>query len=197
MDPEKKMARRYHWLSENLLSFVDEPHTAVICNERRRVLNLVAHEAKNLRRGIVEIVKEERTEKLIAEVKIALSMPRHHEISLKDINLKKLENIVRRAKEEISSFEDLILVKGMGEKALKALALTSSLIYGTSISYRDPAVFSYAHGGKDGYPYRVNIRLLKNTIEILKEAINKAKIGNREKLDKIRKLVEWEKSLVK
>ncbi len=195
MDPEKRLARRYHWLGEKVKSFVDEPHSAICCDEKRRVFNLVARESKKLRDSMVEIVKEEKTEKIVAEVKLTLSLPKHHDVKLKDIDLRKLSAVIRNAKENLNSFEDLLLTNGMGEKALRALALTSSLIYGTEVSYRDPVIFSFAHGGKDGHPYPVNIRLIKNTIEILKEALNKAKLGDREKLERIRRLAEWERTL--
>ncbi|MEO0278803.1 MAG: DUF763 domain-containing protein [candidate division WOR-3 bacterium] len=193
MDPVKKMARRYHWMSEGLKSFVEDPHKAICSDEKRKALNLVASESKELRKAMLELVRE-KPEKLIGEMEIILKLPKRHCITLEDIDLKRLKSVLLKAR-EVKSFEDLILVEGLGEKALRALALTAEVIFGTPISYRDPARFSFAHGGKDGHPYPVNVKLLKNTIEVLREAIEKAKMGNREKLEKLRRLTEWERKI--
>ena len=69
----------------------------------------------------------------------------------------------------------------MGAKTLRALALLSELLYGAKPSFRDPARFSFAHGGKDGHPYPVNRELYDHSIEFLKVIVNAARIGEFEK----------------
>lgn len=91
------------------------------------------------------------------------------------------------ARAYLTSFE------GVGPKAIRALALISELSFGTELSLRDPATFSFAHGGKDGHPYPVNRRRYEESIAILKEAISEAKLGRREKLDAIRRLSGFQK----
>ncbi len=191
MDPDRGTARRYHWLSHNIKSFCDDPHTAVCCDERRKVLNLVASESKGNRSGILELVKE--ADRAMPEIELVLKMPHHHHIDASCIDPRRIKSVLLATYEHrIKSFEDLLLVKGVGPAFLRALSLTSEVIYGKPASFRDPARFSYAHGGKDGHPYPVNIRLYKHTIEVLKEVVNKAKIGHTDKMKALKRLSRME-----
>ncbi len=191
MDETKGMARRYHWLSEDLRSFCCEPHKAVCCDEKRKVLNLVAEEAEENRRAMLELASS--GDKGLAEVELALRLPSRHGISLSDIDPKKLKKVFLETYERrLDSFEDLLLTKGAGAKFLRALSLTAELVYGSPVSFRDPARFSFAHGGKDGHPYPVSIKIYKHTIEVLKEVVSKAKIGHYDKLKAFRRLTKLE-----
>ncbi len=187
LNPESQMARRYHWYSESLKSFTSDPHSAVCCDVKGTVLNLVASEAEDNRRGILELSKE--GEKVLPEIELVLKMPPHHHIDTRCINPARLKSTLLNLYErQVSNFEELLLTKGTGASFLRALALTSEVIYGTPVSYRDPARFSFAHGGKDGHPYPVNLKTYRHTIEVLKEMVNRAKMGHSDKLRAFRRL---------
>ncbi|BAT70863.1 conserved hypothetical protein [Thermosulfidibacter takaii ABI70S6] len=190
LNPNNNMARRYHWLSESVKSFTEDPHHAVCCDNRGRILNLVASEAKENRKGMLELAKE--GERALAEMELVLKMPLHHHIDKLSINLSRFKSVlVHTYERQVISFEELLLTKGVGASFLRALALTSEVVFGKPVSFKDPARFSFAHGGKDGHPYPVNLRIYKHTIEILKEIINKAKIGKTDKLKALRRLSRW------
>ena len=189
MDPAKKLARRYHWLSEKIKKITIDPHYAICCDEKRKVLNLVSSESEKLQKEMVELVRE-KPDKLIAEMEmLKLALPTRHHIEVDDIDKKRFWSVLERAyQQDVKRFEELLLVKGTGEKFLRALALTSELIFGTPVSYKDPVRYSFAHGGKDGHPFPVKKYVYDHTIEVLKEAVNKAKIGDYEKLRSLKRL---------
>lgn len=190
MNTENRMARRYHWLSSKITDFVNEPHNAVCCDERHQVLNMVAEESKDARIAIGEIIKEkpenlEREFKRIEE----LNLPSHHPILKEDFDFKKLSKILQKIYEyRPENFEKLLSISGVGEKTVRALALISDIVYGAKPSFRDPATYSFAHGGKDGHPFPVDIKTYQKSIEIIEKAIKLAKIGDYEKLRALRRL---------
>jgi hypothetical protein len=190
MNETLRYARRYHWLSQGLKDFVCEPHWAVCCDWRGEGLNLVAFESQQTRKAIAEL-SHERPEFLITEGKkaIELSLPEEHFIPAEGIRLERLEKIFNQIYDRSpQNFEQLLGIQGVGAKSLRALSLISELIYGVTPSFKDPARFSFAHGGKDGHPYPVDRRTYDQTIEVLKSAIDKAKVGDREKIEAIRRL---------
>jgi len=75
----------------------------------------------------------------------------------------------------------LLSIKGVGPKTIRAFALVSEVIYGAPASYKDPACYSFAHGGKDATPYPVNRRRYDKSIEIFKKAVEKTHINYNEK----------------
>lgn len=187
-------ARRYHWLSTKVEDFVNEPHSA-ICTERkeRAVLNLVHQESEKTRVGITYLATTERPEKLILQLKRLQNMelPPHHQIFLKDLSFKRLQKILLNTHEKHpTDFQELLGMEGVGPKTIRALSLISELIYGSPPSFKDPARFSFAHGGKDGHPYPVDRESYDRSIEILREAVLSSKLGNREKLEAIKRLYE-------
>ncbi|MFD2940157.1 DUF763 domain-containing protein [Flavobacterium notoginsengisoli] len=189
MNPNSKTARRYHWHSPDLKSFINEPHTFIYGENQGTILNLTAHAAEKSREGILELVKESPT-KIIKEMQ-HLSMPLHHDVRMEDVNMKRLGAMLWTTHEnKPEDFEELLLLKGMGPRALQSLALVSEIIYGTPTRFEDPARFSFAHGGKDGHPFPVPVNIYDETIDTLQRAINRAKIGNSDKIDAIRKLSE-------
>jgi hypothetical protein len=166
------MARRYHWLSNAVTSFVEEPHNAVCCDSRGDALNLVALECE--------------------KPSLILNMPRRHDVRVADVNSKYLEKILLRTYEAApKDFESLLGIPGVGAKTLRALALTAELIYGTPASRRDPARYSFAHGGKDGFPYPVDTETYDKTVDIMRNALNKAAIDRSEKVKAFRRLSAW------
>ena len=189
MNPNSKTARRYHCHSQDLKSFVEEPHTFIYGENQGTILNLTAQTAAKSRDGILELSKESPA-KIMKEMQY-LSMPAHHDVRMEDVNMKRLGAMLWATHEnKPEDFEELLLLKGMGPRALQSLALVSEIIYGTPTRFEDPARFSFAHGGKDGHPFPVPVKIYDETIDTLQRAINRAKIGNNDKIDAIRKLSE-------
>ena len=89
------------------------------------------------------------------------------------------------------NFEALLGIEGVGPKTLRALALASELVHGTPAAMRDPARFSFAHGGKDGTPFPVDKPTYDKTIEILNKAINRSAIDRSEKVKAFQRLAKF------
>ena len=116
-------------------------------------------------------------------------MPRHHQVKAKNINLKRLGSVLALAHDkDLKDFESLLLLQGVGPRTIQSLTLVSEVIYGTKSRFRDPARFSFAHGGKDGHPFPVPTLVYDQTIHHLKDAIQRAKIGHFDKNKAIKKL---------
>ena len=189
MRTEDKTARRYHWHSANIHSFVEEPHTGICGINQGNILNLTAIEAKGSREGILNIAAEE-PERIIEEFN-RLSMPVHHDVRAKDVNLKRLGSTLWLAHEtRPGNFEELLLLQGVGPRTIQSLALVSEVIHGSPTRFKDPARFSFAHGGKDGHPFPVPVRVYDETIATLESAVQKAKLGLTDKSAAIKKLHE-------
>jgi hypothetical protein len=189
MNSESKTARRYHWHSQDLQSFVEEPHTFIYGQNQGAILNFTDKNALDTRNRTLEISRE-NPDKIICEIN-HLVMPNHHDVRIKDVNLNRLGAMLWLTHEkQPADFEDLLSLKGMGPRTLQSLALVSEVIYGTPTRFEDPARFSFAHGGKDGHPFPVPTKVYDETIATLQTAIQKAKIGNSDKLQAIKKLSE-------
>ncbi len=188
MNPKDKTARRYHWHSENLKSFVDEPHTGICGKNQGIILDLTAKSAEENRNGILEI-SHKAPEKIMKEV--SLILPSHHDVQASDVNLKRLGAMLAMTREmQPENFEDLLMLKGVGPRTMQSLALVSEVIHGAPSRFQDPARFSFAHGGKDGHPFPVPTKIYDETLEILRLGIEKSKLGNSDKLQAIQKLHE-------
>jgi hypothetical protein len=184
-----RTARRYHWHSENIRSFVEEPHTGICGINQGNILNLTAAEAITSREGILK-VSEENPEKIIETFQY-LKMPSHHDHRAEDVNLKRLGTTLWLAHENHpEDFEELLLLKGVGPRTIQSLALVSEVIHGSPTRFKDPARFSFAHGGKDGHPFPVPTKVYDETIGILEKAVEKAKLGINDKNTAIKKLHE-------
>lgn len=180
-------ARRYHWHSEGFQSFVENPHTSIYGEGLGSIINLADKQATGARTSIMEMAAES-PERMINEVK-KLVMPAHHDVRSKDIDMKRLGAMLWVAHDQgPTEFEDLLLLTGMGPRTLQSLALVSEVIYGTPSRFSDPARFSMAHGGKDGHPFPVPVRVYDDTIQVLKKAVDSAKVGQSEKIDAVRRL---------
>ncbi len=189
MRTEDKTARRYHWHSKNIRSFVEEPHTGICGINQGNILNLTATEAKGSREGILNIAAED-PERIMKEFN-RLCMPAHHEVRAKDVNLKRLGSTLWLAHEtRPGDFEELLLLQGVGPRTIQSLALVSEVIHGSPTRFKDPARFSFAHGGKDGHPFPVPVRIYDETIATLENAVQKAKLGLTDKSAAIKKLHE-------
>ncbi len=222
MNTEKKTARRYHWSSGEIKSFVEEPHTGVTGENQGSILNLTDSKASPTRSSILTLSREnpEKTlgelqkisslglpEKLVKEKSQQLElfadeneissqeikvlseeegrnclMPEHHEVLAEDVNLKRLGAVLATAYEsQPQNFEGLLLTPGLGPRTLQSLTLVSEVIHGTPSRFTDPARFSFAHGGKDGHPFPVPTKIYDQSIRILGDSIEKAKLGYEDK----------------
>jgi hypothetical protein len=181
MNPKVHYSRRYHWLSEKVKSFVVEPHLAICCDYKGKALNMVAKESEECRKASLDLIRDNPK-----KLKKYLLLDKRHEIDLKNFR-----GLINAYEFQPKNYEELILVNGMGPKSIRALALLSKLIYGAEPSWRDPVKFSFAHGGKDGYPYPVDRKTYDKSIQILKVAIENAKIGRKERLNAIKRLKEF------
>jgi len=187
MNDASGMARRYHWHSGQLKSFINEPHTFIYGHNQGMILNLVNKEAGSTQNGILQISKEV-PDKMMTEVR-KIILPRHHDVRKEDVNIKRLGAVLALAHERsVVNFEELLLLEGLGPRTLQSLTLVSEVIHGTPSRLEDPARFSFAHGGKDGHPFPVPIKVYDETISVLKQAVEKAKIGFTEKQAAIKSL---------
>jgi hypothetical protein len=198
MNLESKYARRYHWLGENIKSFVVDPHTAIMGNERiNTVLDMTAKDSEESRKISADIAKE--GDKKIQNLIRILKDPKQKTLDSWVSQKKKVEilympwNINWKALRlcyefQPEGYEELISIKGIGPATVRALALISEVVYGGKPSWKDPVKYSFAIGGKDGVPYPINRKIVDRTIGVLKEGIEEARIGKEEKLAAIKRL---------
>lgn len=233
MNPAEKKARRYHWCSQNLKSFTEEPHSGVTGENEGKILNLTDANAADTRESILNLAKDEpriilkeasdilrlkapkdfqeekqltlfaedaATEKALAEspckdTQLIIEnnrnciMPAHHEVRAEDVDLKRLGAVLATAYEsQPKDFESLLLTKNLGPRTLQSLTLVSEVIHGTPSRFRDPARFSFAHGGKDGHPFPVPLNIYDESIRILGDSIEKSKLGYKDKSECLKRL---------
>jgi hypothetical protein len=217
MNGDSKQARRYHWLSEGLGSFVDAPHAAIEGEAQDgSIINLVDHRARKSREAQIETlntlgpdgVAREYGRLAVARAAAApapkpeplerprqgellphLSLPDHHEVRAEDIITRRLHgNLAAAAANGPSDFAELLQVPGVGGRTVRALALVAEVLHGAPCRFTDPARFSLAHGGKDGHPFPVPTRAYDETIRVLKSAVHNAKLGREEELAAIKRL---------
>jgi uncharacterized protein len=181
-------ARRYHWHSEDIKSFVEEPHTSIVGENQGEIMNLTDKLARNTKQGILELTRENPV-KMIDEIRLIV-LPSDHYITCRDVDLKRLGAVLAIAYERhFEDFEELLLLEGLGPKTLRSLTLVSEVIHGTPSRFQDPARFSFANGGKDGIPFPVQTSVYDETISYLRRAIDNAKLGIHDRKRAIRGLV--------
>ena len=219
MNVNFQKARRYHWFSPRIKNFTEEPHSGIISDLKLRPLNLVSRKSRKNKEISLELVREEpktffKDIQLISEKPHSLikqkRLPNFCQMELEDkefhyhpvikekFNLKKLKKIVEKAhflKPE--NFEKLLMTEGVGPKTIRALSLVSEIIYGAKPSFEDPARYSFAHGGKDGTPYKVDKITFDKTIEIIEKGIEISKISLKEKEKAKQRLWSQQKELQK
>jgi uncharacterized protein len=188
------MARRYHWHSTEFQSFIEEPHTGVTGVNQGLILNLTNAKADLTRNSILAIASE-GPERMLPEIR-KIIMPRRHQVTERDVDLKRLGAVLILAREkEVRDFESLLLLEGLGPRTLQSLTLVSEVIHGTPSRFSDPARFSFAHGGKDGHPFPVPLKTYDETIHTLKSAVERAKLGNMDKQKAIQQLTKLAKEI--
>jgi hypothetical protein len=209
MNGDSKQARRYHWLSEGLKSFVEEPHAAIDGKEQGEIVNLTDRRAEASRRNQVAMIESLGPDKIareFAEIEIQsptpnapakpdqlflphLIMPGHHDVRPSDVLARRLRgNLAAAAECGPRDFAELLLVPGIGARTVRALAMVAEVVHGAPYRFSDPARFSLAHGGKDRHPFPVPIRVYDQTIQMLKAAMQKAKLGRDDELGALKRL---------
>jgi uncharacterized protein len=203
MNGESRYARRYHWLSEGLTSFVDEPHSAIDGPQQGVIVNLTDHRAEQSRGAQLDLLDrlgpDGIADKLVALNEVPrveaqpmlphLVMPAHHDVRPKDVHVRRLRgNLAAAADRAPKDFADLLLTPGVGARTVKALAMVAEVVHGTPYRFTDPARFSLAHGGKDRHPYPVPLKVYDETIRVLKSAVYNAKLGRDEELGALKRL---------
>ncbi|MEM2121971.1 MAG: DUF763 domain-containing protein [Candidatus Woesearchaeota archaeon] len=200
-------ARRYHWLSFKVESFVEEPHSGIHSHVfLEKVLDLTSKESKENRNVSLDLAKENPSHlrgifKCVFEKQKTLNsfIFKEEKCSEKNFTMQK-NHLIPKMKErdyetlkrvyeiQPENYESFLMIKGVGAKTIRALALIAQLIYGVEASWEDPAKFSYAHGGKDKIPYPVDKELMDENTDLLREALKQAKIGDFEKRNALKRL---------
>lgn len=199
-------ARRYHWLSNKVKSYVEEPHEG-ICSDAlgERVLNMVARESSQAREGSLALARENpaHLKKYLRPIQQRsleecfgtgveeLSLPARHPVLDLDIGKAGMETLRKAWELQPENYEELVALRGVGPKTVRALALLSVLIHGSKASWRDPAKYSFAHGGKDGHPYPVDNENYDKSITLLRNALEEAKLERKEKYHAIKRLKDF------
>ena len=197
MNEETRYARRYHWLSEKVKEFTQEPHAAICCDMRSESLNMVSKDSKEARESSVLLACEEPLfwEDEIKKIE-RLDLPSRHWVKREDIGNRYFKKILIKTYEENpKDYEKLLRIEGVGPKTVRSLSLLSEIIYGAKPSFEDPARFSFAHGGKDGIPYPVDRETYDRSIEILRNWIERSKAERTEKLRAFERLNKFTKTL--
>jgi hypothetical protein len=187
MNPASHLARRYHWHSTSVRDFVSDPHTAILGQPQGTILNLVDARASRAQQALLAIAKEP-VEASLQEAR-KLTMPSHHDVRPADVDLKRLGAVVAVAHDrELQDFASFLLVEGLGPRTLQSLVLIAEVVHGAPSRFSDPARFSFAHGGKDGYPFPVPLKTYDESLAVLRRALDAAKLGQTEKVEGFRRL---------
>lgn len=194
MNDANGYARRYHWFSADVHSFVDDPHTAIASEATGAVWNLVAHDSDKAR-DVTAALAREQPEKVVAEVSKLreLTLPARHNVHAgADVDPRRLYRILTKTYErQPEDFATLLGMEGVGARTLRALSLVGELVYNAPVSITDPARFAFAHGGKDRTPFPVDRSTYDQTIQTLHTAVERAKLGQREQVDALQRLTHW------
>jgi hypothetical protein len=204
MNGDRKQARRYHWLSHDLTSFVDAPHTAIEGHDQGRIINLTDRRAQASRAAQMDLLATIGPDGVAREAarladKAApapvqatlphLVMPDHHDVRAEDVVTRRLHGaLAAAAKQGPTDFADLLMVPGVGARTVRTLAMVAEVVHGAPCRFSDPARFSLALGGKDRHPFPVPTRVYDETIKVLKSAVGSAKLGREEALGAIQRL---------
>jgi hypothetical protein len=208
MNGDKRQARRYHWHSEQLKSFVDAPHSAIDGPAQGEIVNLTDHRAERSRAAQLELLSELGPDRIVSELAAIdgkqpaqamlphLVMPAHHDVRSSDVFSRRLHGTLAAAAERGPlDFPDLLLTPGVGLRTVRSLAMVAEVVHGAPYRFADPARFSLAHGGKDRHPYPVPIKVYDETIRVLKSAVQSAKLGRDEEVKALKRLDDQSRQL--
>ena len=207
MLPERKLARRYHWTSPGLTSFLDDPHSAVEGENQGTIVNLADARASASRGAQLELLGTHGPDGIVGalakrplagavaveipaqQVLPHLTLPAHHEVREDDVLMRRLRGTLRAAAERgPADFAELLLTPGVGARTVEALAHVAEVIFGAPCRFSDPGRFSFALGGKDGHPFPVPLRVYDRTLSLLRRAVGAAKLGSGDRLSALREL---------
>jgi hypothetical protein len=187
MNESSRLARRYHWHSATVRDFTSEPHTAIVGQHAGTIMNLVDREARPAQDAMLAITREDPA-RTIADLR-RLEMPAHHDVRAKDVNEKRLGAVLALAHErDLQDFASFLLLEQLGPRTLQSLALIAEVVHGTPTRFDDPARFAFAHGGKDGHPFPVPLKVYDESIAVLRRALDAAKLGHGDKLGGFKRL---------
>ena len=187
MNETTRTARRYHWHSATVRDFTAEPHTAIVGEHAGTIMNLVDPQARPAQDALLAIAREDPS-RTLAEVR-RLEMAARHDVRASDVNEKRLGAVLALAHErDLRDFASFLLLEQLGPRTLQSLALIAEVVHGTPTRFDDPARFAFAHGGKDGHPFPVPLRVYDQSISVLRRALDLAKLGHSEKLDGMSRL---------
>src|ERR1700730_3180715 len=190
MNPANGLARRYHWHSATVRDFTCDPHTAIVGQHQRKIMNLVDAQAAAAQKAMLRMAREgpEKTWREAAK----LTVPRHHDVRAKDVDLKRLGAILAVAYEcELRDFASLLLLENLGPRTLQSLALIAEVVHGAPSRFSDPARFSFALGGKDRHPFPVPLKTYDESIAVLRRGLDSARVGHTEKVEGFRRLEKF------
>ena len=209
MNGALRQARRYHWRSEGLTSFVDAPHSAIEGPAQGEIINLTDHRAETSRQAQIEMLGSLGPERITCELAALedltakptrpasraqanlphLDLPAHHDVRAGDVDRRRLYgNLAAAVDRGPADFSDLLLTPGVGARTVRALAMVAEVVHGAPYRFTDPARFAFAHGGKDRHPFPVPLRVYDETIRVLKSAVRNAKLGREEELGALQRL---------
>ncbi len=205
MSTRDRTARRYHWRSNNLRSFTVEPHEAIVGNiKRERALDMTSSESEECRKISVDIIKEkpEKTVKMLKSIRPSFQKSLREWMTISERNISSdwtadylsmpssiNWKTLRKAYEfQPRNYEELLSIRGIGPSTVRGIALVSELIYGEKPSWKDPVKYSFAYGGKDGVPFPVDRKAMDESIALLKQSIENARVGDKERLRAIQRL---------
>ncbi|HTC34372.1 MAG TPA: DUF763 domain-containing protein [Bryobacteraceae bacterium] len=193
LNDDAGLARRYHWHSATVRDFTCEPHAAIAGQYQGEIMNLVDAAAEPAQRALLEI-SHQTPEITVHDLRLA--MPAHHDVRARDVDLKRLGAVLAVAYErDLRDFASLLLLEKLGPRTLQSLALIAEVVHGAPVRFSDPARFSFAHGGKDGHPFPVPLKTYDASISVLRTALDAAKAGDRDKLDGMRRLDQFVRSV--
>ena len=208
MNGDKRQARRYHWHSVELASFVEEPHSAIDGPAQGEIVNLTDHRAKRSRTAQLDLLREMGPEGIVDELAAIeqkepaqallphLVMPAHHDVRSSDVFSRRLHGTLAAAAERGPvDFPELLLTPGVGLRTVRSLAMVAEVVHGAPYRFSDPARFSLAHGGKDRHPYPVPIKVYDETVRVLKSAVQNAKLGRDEAMQALKRLDDQSRQL--
>lgn len=204
MNDARRQARRYHWMSEGMTSFLDSPHAAIEGEGQGDIVNLADRRAARSRSGQLDLLADLGPDRIVRELAALpgetalpiaqpflphLVMPDHHDVREKDVNLRRLHGALAAAADRgPQDFQDLLLTPGVGARTVEALAMVTEVVHGAPCRFTDPARFSFAHGGKDRHPFPVPLKVYDETIRVMKSAVTKGKLGRSEELEALKRL---------
>jgi len=211
MNGDSRQARRYHWLSEDLSSFVETPHAAIEGERQGEIVNLTDRRAAASRDGQLDLLRDLGPDGIAREVAALdrkqapppaqpllphLAMPAHHDVRPADVMIRRLHGTLAAVADRgPADFAELLLVPGVGARTVRALAMVAEVVHGAPCRFADPARFSLAHGGKDRHPFPVATTVYDQTISVMRSAVEAAKLGESERLDAVRRLDDQSRRL--